>query len=243
MNARMSPSGATPVGRSVPHESAPLHVSGKALYIDDLPEMAGTLHAAPGLSTCARGRIRAMDLSAVRAYPGVRCVLTAADIPGENNCGPILHDDPIITGDLVEFYGQVIFVVAAETREAARQAARLARVEYAAEPPILDMDSAIAAESWVLPPFVMTQGQPAGARSMNFEGLRRRGFSPERISAVKAMHKALYRDNLTLADAQLRIADIVQQTPEAQPDVQMMLDFLNGAGKAGIVRRRDRTAA
>ena len=158
MNARMSPSGATPVGRSVPHESAPLHVSGKALYIDDLPEMAGTLHAAPGLSTCARGRIRAMDLSAVRAYPGVRCVLTAADIPGENNCGPILHDDPIITGDLVEFYGQVIFVVAAETREAARQAARLARVEYAAEPPILDMDSAIAAESWVLPPFVMTRG-------------------------------------------------------------------------------------
>ncbi|HND22860.1 MAG TPA: xanthine dehydrogenase molybdopterin binding subunit [Rhodocyclaceae bacterium] len=154
----MSPSGATPVGRSVPHESAPLHVSGKALYIDDLPEMAGTLHAAPGLSTCARGRIRAMDLSAVRAYPGVRCVLTAADIPGENNCGPILHDDPIITGDLVEFYGQVIFVVAAETREAARQAARLARVEYAAEPPILDMDSAIAAESWVLPPFVMTRG-------------------------------------------------------------------------------------
>ncbi|HMV17624.1 MAG TPA: xanthine dehydrogenase molybdopterin binding subunit [Rhodocyclaceae bacterium] len=158
MNARMSPSGATPVGRSVPHESAPLHVSGKAQYIDDLPEMAGTLHAAPGLSTCARGRIRAMDLSAVRAYPGVRCVLTAADIPGENNCGPILHDDPIITGDLVEFYGQVIFVVAAETREAARQAARLARVEYAAEPPILDMDSAIAAESWVLPPFVMTRG-------------------------------------------------------------------------------------
>ncbi|HMV61788.1 MAG TPA: xanthine dehydrogenase molybdopterin binding subunit [Zoogloea sp.] len=154
----MSPSGATPVGRSVPHESAPLHVSGKAQYIDDLPEMAGTLHAAPGLSTCARGRIRAMDLSAVRAYPGVRCVLTAADIPGENNCGPILHDDPIITGDLVEFYGQVIFVVAAETREAARQAARLARVEYAAEPPILDMDSAIAAESWVLPPFVMTRG-------------------------------------------------------------------------------------
>ncbi len=88
-----------------------------------------------------------------------------------------------------------------------------------------------------VPPFVMCQGQPAGARSMNFEGLRRRGFSPERIAAVKAMHKALYRDNLTLESAKERIAGLVQGQPEAAPDVRMMLDFL-GASSAqrGIVR-------
>jgi len=93
-----------------------------------------------------------------------------------------------------------------------------------------------------VPPFVMCQGQPAGARSMNYEGLRRRGFSAERIAAVKAMHKALYRENLTLDAAKARIQQIAQQTPEAQPDVAMMLEFLAGVGKAGIVRRRARGA-
>jgi UDP-N-acetylglucosamine acyltransferase len=88
-----------------------------------------------------------------------------------------------------------------------------------------------------LPPFVMCQGQPAQPRSMNFEGLRRRGFSPERISVVKAMHKALYRDDLTLEEAKQRIAGLAEVTPEAAPDVQMMLDFLgNGSPQRGIVR-------
>jgi len=93
-----------------------------------------------------------------------------------------------------------------------------------------------------LPPFVTCEGQPADARTVNAEGLRRRGFSPERIAAVKAMHKALYRDNLTLDAAKARIQQIAQQTPEAQTDVQMMLDFLSGVGKPGIVRRRARSA-
>ncbi len=88
-----------------------------------------------------------------------------------------------------------------------------------------------------LPPFVMCQGQPAEARSMNFEGLRRRGFSPERISAVKAMHKALYRDGLTLEQAQARIAALADDTPEARPDVDMMSAFLQGVSpQRGIVR-------
>lgn len=88
-----------------------------------------------------------------------------------------------------------------------------------------------------LPPFVMCQGQPAAARSMNFEGLRRRGFSPERISAVKAMHKALYRDGLTLAQAQQRIAELTQSHPESAPDVAMMLAFLaRSSPQRGIVR-------
>lgn len=88
-----------------------------------------------------------------------------------------------------------------------------------------------------LPPFVMCQGQPAQARSMNFEGLRRRGFSPERVSAVKAMHKALYRDDVTLEEAKQRIAQLSQHTPEAEPDVAMMLDFLaHTSPQRGIVR-------
>ncbi|MEY4137949.1 MAG: hypothetical protein RLZZ371_131 [Pseudomonadota bacterium] len=88
-----------------------------------------------------------------------------------------------------------------------------------------------------LPPFVMCQGQPAAARSMNFEGLRRRGFSPERISAVKAMHKALYRDDLTLQVARERIESLSQSSPEAAPDVQMMVSFLDQVStQRGIVR-------
>lgn len=88
-----------------------------------------------------------------------------------------------------------------------------------------------------LPPFVMCQGQPAQARSMNFEGLRRRGFSPERLAAVKAMHKALYREDLTLDNARLRIAELVKNTPQSAPDVDMMLSFLEQTPpQRGIVR-------
>jgi len=88
-----------------------------------------------------------------------------------------------------------------------------------------------------LPPFVMCQGQPAAARSMNFEGLRRRGFSADRISAVKAMHKALYRDGLTLEQSKLSIADLTKKYPESMPDVQMMLSFLEQSSpQRGIVR-------
>lgn len=87
------------------------------------------------------------------------------------------------------------------------------------------------------PPFVMSEGQPARARSMNFEGLRRRGFGAARISAVKAMHKALYRDGLTLEQAKQRIAGLAAATPEAAPDVRMMLSFLERMPQErGIVR-------
>jgi UDP-N-acetylglucosamine acyltransferase len=88
-----------------------------------------------------------------------------------------------------------------------------------------------------LPPYVMCQGQPAAARSMNFEGLRRRGFSPERIAAVKAMQRALYRDELTLEQAKERMAGLPQSHPAAADDVAMMLDFLAGTSpQRGIVR-------
>src|ERR1700748_745069 len=84
------------IGVGSPHESATLHVSGEATYVDDIPELRGTLHAALGLSRHAHARIVALDLDAVRRAPGVIAVLCADDIPGENNCGPVLHDDPIL---------------------------------------------------------------------------------------------------------------------------------------------------
>lgn len=88
-----------------------------------------------------------------------------------------------------------------------------------------------------VPPFVMCQGQPAQPRSMNFEGLRRRGFSTERLSAIKAMHKALYRDDLTLAAAMLSIQALTERYPEASSDVADMLFFLgNLSAQRGIVR-------
>ena len=88
-----------------------------------------------------------------------------------------------------------------------------------------------------LPPFVMCQGQPASARSMNYEGLRRRGFSPERLAGVKAMHKALYREDLTLQAARERIAELDKSEPQRTPDVQMMLSFLDQiSAQRGIVR-------
>jgi UDP-N-acetylglucosamine acyltransferase len=87
------------------------------------------------------------------------------------------------------------------------------------------------------PPFVMSQGQPARARSMNFEGLRRRGFSVERIAAVKAMHKALYREDLTLEQAKARVAQLAASTPAAAQDVALMLKFLERVSpERGIVR-------
>ena len=88
-----------------------------------------------------------------------------------------------------------------------------------------------------LPPFVMCQGQPAQARSMNYEGLRRRGFSAERLAAVKAMHKALYRDNLTLDGARQAIDNLRKIGPEALSDIEMMLSFLkHSSPQRGIVR-------
>jgi UDP-N-acetylglucosamine acyltransferase len=88
-----------------------------------------------------------------------------------------------------------------------------------------------------VPPYVMCQGQPAAARSMNFEGLRRRGFSAERISAVKAMHKALYRDDLTLDAARVAIHNLGEKHPQALSDVRDMLTFLEQVNpQRGIVR-------
>jgi len=151
------------VGRSLPHESAHLHVSGAAPYTDDLPEPAGTLHAALGLSPIAHGRLLGVDLERIRKMPGVVAVLTAADITGENNCGPLLHDDPILADGELRHVGQPVFAVIATDRELARRAAGLAKQVIQAEPlpPVLTALAAHALGQYVLPPMHLTRGEPA----------------------------------------------------------------------------------
>ena len=95
------------VGISRPHESAHLHVAGEATYIDDIPELAGTLHCALGLSPVANGRLTATALDRICAMPGVVAVLSAADIPGPNDCGSIVHDDPILCDGEIRYLGQI----------------------------------------------------------------------------------------------------------------------------------------
>ena len=157
------------VGQSHPHESAILHVLGEAVYTDDIPEAQGTLHAALGLSTKAHARIVSLNFDAVRAMPGVVAVYTYKDIPGINDCGPIIHDDPILAEQKVEYVGQPIFIVVADTHEHARHAARKADIQYEELPAILTPQAARDAESFVVPPMRLTRGdtQAAFERSPN----------------------------------------------------------------------------
>jgi xanthine dehydrogenase large subunit len=152
------------IGVPLPHESAALHVSGEATYTDDITELHGTLHAALGLSHHAHARIVSMDLDAVRHSPGVIAVLTADDIPGENNCGPVLHDDPILADGEVLYLGQPVFAVIAETHELARRAAALAKsddvIRYEPLDAILTAAEAKAAKQFVLPPLHLRRGDP-----------------------------------------------------------------------------------
>ena len=153
------PTGAAVVGEPIRHESAHLHVSGRALYADDVALPPNTLHAAFGISRIAHGRIKSMDLSAVLAAPGVVAVVCAGDVPGENNYGGIVHDDPIFADGLVQYAGQTLFAVAATSYNAARRAAAKARVEYEELPPILDIRSALAAHSFVIPSQLVVRGE------------------------------------------------------------------------------------
>ncbi|MCC9620909.1 xanthine dehydrogenase molybdopterin binding subunit [Thalassospira sp. MA62] len=154
------------VRSSSKHDSGPKHVSGEAVYIDDINEPFGTLHLAPGSAPIAHGRITKMDLSKVRTAPGVICVLTADDIPGVNDISPAhTHDEPVLPSDLVQFYGQPVFCVAAETRAQARHAAKLADIEYEELPAVLDVEEALEKELFVAPPHVMAQGDAKSALS------------------------------------------------------------------------------
>ena len=146
------------VRAAVPHDSAAKHVSGEALYVDDLPEPAGMLYAAVGLSTHAHAEIVRLDLDEVRAAPGVVAVVTAEDVPGVNDIGPVFPGDPLFADGVVEYAGQALFAVAASTVEQARRAARLAAIEYRELEAILTLDDALARQATVVPSHEMRRG-------------------------------------------------------------------------------------
>jgi len=153
-------------GSPLPHDSATLHVTGTARYIDDLPTPAGTLHLAFGLSELACGAITLLDLDAVRAATGVVMVLTAADLPFANDVSPSNHDEPLLAVDRVHYAGQPIFAVVADSHLAARRAARLGKIEIAAETPILTVEEALAADSrFEDGPRIWTKGDTVAALS------------------------------------------------------------------------------
>ena len=151
------------LSKPIAHDSAARHVSGEALYVDDLPTPARTLHAAIGQAAPAHATIRSLDLSKVRAANGVVAVLTADDIPGENDVGPVFPGDPLLAEGKIEYAGQALFLVVAETVEQARRAALLGKVESEPLEPILTIDEAMAKESFVLPSHEMLRGQPEAA--------------------------------------------------------------------------------
>jgi xanthine dehydrogenase large subunit len=164
-------------GRALPHESALLHVAGAAPYTDDIPEPMGTLHAALGLSPLAHGVIEALDLAPLRALPGVVDVFGAEAIRGVNDCGPLVHDDPILAGGpgaTLRYRGQPVFVVVATERELARHAAaRVAEVLMARElPPLLTPREAHAAGQYVVPPMHLERGDAAAALAAAPQRLR-----------------------------------------------------------------------
>jgi xanthine dehydrogenase large subunit len=170
MNAPISLHNLLPVsgiqqGTDVIHESAHLHVTGSATFTDDMPELAGTLYAALIMSPVAHGELigDGIDREAILKEHGVVAVYTAKDIPGENNCGPIVHDDPFLAVGKVEFLGQAVAVVVAREMLYAREAAHKAKVLVKELPPILTIDQAMAAQSFIMPAKGITRGNATEA--------------------------------------------------------------------------------
>ena len=146
------------------HDSAHKHVAGEAVYIDDIAEPAGTVHIWLGLSDIAHGTITGIDLVAVRAAPGVVCVLTANDIPGPNDIASTgQNDDPVFADKIIMFHGQPLFAVVGETREAARHAAALAKVEATPLPHLTDVADAPDDADLVITPLKLERGDVAAA--------------------------------------------------------------------------------
>ena len=147
-----------PIGASVTHESAMLHVTGRARYVDDAPLPEGTLFAAIGQTTITRGRLLSMNLSAVEQAPGVVAVITADDIPGIKDIGPVFPGDPLLAEGDVLFHGQPIFLVVATDEKLARSAAMLAEAQYEEFEPVLSIKEAKSQSYRVRPPHVMQRG-------------------------------------------------------------------------------------
>jgi xanthine dehydrogenase large subunit len=161
------------VHKPLPHDSARKHMQGTADYVDDILEPENTLHVALGGSPAARGAIRKLDLTEVRQAPEVVAVITAADVPGKNDVSPVLGDEPMFADTRVSFREQPLFAVVAKSRDAARRAAALARIEIAAETPNVTVEQGRAAGETVLADYAFVGGN--ASRAIEAAPLRRTG--------------------------------------------------------------------
>jgi xanthine dehydrogenase large subunit len=158
-----APGSGPAAGVARPHESARAQVAGSATYIDDIPEIKGTLHAAPILSKVAHGKLLGVDTGAALAMPGVRGVVLAGDIPGDPVLATFVHDEPVFARDTVQHVGQVIGLVVADNVMAARRAARQVEVRIEPLAAVLTPREAHARQSYVLPPVTVRRGEPEAA--------------------------------------------------------------------------------
>ncbi|WP_306120208.1 MULTISPECIES: xanthine dehydrogenase molybdopterin binding subunit [unclassified Roseitalea] len=148
----------TVVGKGIAHDSAVKHVAGTAVYIDDMGELPGTLHAALILSPVARGTLHAIRTGEAAAMDGVVAIVTAADIPGANQIGPIVIDEPLFAERDLDYLGQPIGAVAATSFEQAVRAAHTVVVEHDKAEPVLDIEDAHARGDYVLEPQRLVSG-------------------------------------------------------------------------------------
>ena len=151
------------VHRAWRHDSAEKHVTGRAVYIDDMPSVPGTQEIWLATSPHPHARIRSIDCAAARAVPGVSAVVTAADIPGVNDVAPIFSGEPILADGVAEYVGHPVAAVAASDRDTARRAAATIAVEYEVLEPILSVEDALERESYVAKPQIMKRGDAASA--------------------------------------------------------------------------------
>ena len=159
-------------GTSPAHESAVAQVAGAATYVDDIPEVRGTLYAAPILSTVAHGTLRGVDAGVALTLAGVRGVILARDIPGDPMLAAFAGDEPIFATDTVQHIGQVVGVVVADSVMQARHAARQVKLAIETLPAVLTIQDALAAQSYVLPPVFVKRGDAALALSRAAHTLR-----------------------------------------------------------------------
>lgn len=151
------------VHTKVRHDSARGHVTGQAQYIDDMPLLPGTLEVVLVTSPHPHAGIVSIDVSAAQAADGVRGVISAADIPGANNVGPVFAGEPILAEGFVDYVGAPVVAIAADTYDQARAATALVAVEYEARPAVLEIEQALEQESYTYPPQFMTIGEPETA--------------------------------------------------------------------------------
>lgn len=158
-----APSLARTVGESVSHEAAEEHVTGRAKYVDDLwPGVHGVAHAWPVMAPHARARVIEIDAAEAAAMPGVLAILTAADVPGVNDVGPVRHDEPLFPSE-ISFHGQALVWVVAETEDQAQRAATAVRLAFQVLPSILSIEHALEARSFLTEPERMRRGNPEKA--------------------------------------------------------------------------------